>query len=66
MSKGRGKEKYASCHDLRRSFGDRWAKKVRPQTLMKLMRHESIDTTLRFYVGDDAEKIADEIWSLEN
>ena len=21
---------------------------------------------LRFYVGDDAEKVADEIWSLEN
>ena len=37
-----------------------------PQTLMKLMRHESFDTTLRFYVGDDAEKVADEIWSLEN
>jgi hypothetical protein len=35
-----------------------------PQTLMKLMRDESIDTTLRFYVGHDAEKIGDEIWSL--
>ena len=33
-----------------------------PQTLMKLMRHESIDTTLRFYVGNDAEKIGGEIW----
>jgi len=58
------KKKFASCHDLRRSFGERWASKVMPQTLMKLMRHESIDTTLRFYVGNDAEKIGDEIWSI--
>ena len=58
------KKKFASCHDLRRSFGERWASRVMPQTLMKLMRHESIDTTLRFYVGNDAEKIGEEIWSL--
>ena len=56
------KQKFASFHDLRRSFGERWSQKVMPQTLMKLMRHESIDTTLRFYVGSDAEKIAGEIW----
>lgn len=59
------KEKFASFHDLRRSFGERWSQKVMPQTLMKLMRHESIDTTLRFYVGHDAEKIGDEIWTLQ-
>ena len=58
------KTKYASFHDLRRSFGERWSSKVMPQTLMKLMRHESIDTTLRFYVGHDAEKIADEVWAV--
>lgn len=57
------KTKYASIHDLRRSFGDRWSSKVMPQTLMKLMRHESIETTLRYYVGNDAEKIAEEIWN---
>ena len=56
------KEKFASFHDLRRSFGERWSQKVMPQTLMKPMRHKSIDTTLRFYVGHDAEKIGDEIW----
>ena len=27
-----------------------------PQTLMELMRHESIETTLKFYVGHNAEK----------
>ncbi|MDA8563670.1 tyrosine-type recombinase/integrase [Mariniblastus sp.] len=57
------KTKYASFHDLRRSFGERWSSRVMPQTLMKLMRHESIETTLRFYVGHDAEKIAEEIWN---
>lgn len=56
------KKKYASIHDLRRSFGFRWSRKVMPQVLKELMRHESIDTTLRFYVGQDAEKIAEEIW----
>ena len=56
------KKKFASCHDLRRSFGERWASKVMPQILMKLMRHESIDTTLRFYVGNEAEDIAKLIW----
>ena len=52
------KVKYASAHDLRRSFGERWAARVMPQTLMELMRHESIETTLKFYVGHNAEKTA--------
>ena len=56
------KEKFASFHELRRSFGERASQKVMPQTLMKLMRHEPIDTTLRFYVGNEAEKVCEEIW----
>ena len=40
------KVKYASAHDLRRSFGQRWAARVMPQILMQLLRHESIDTTI--------------------
>ena len=64
VSSAGSKTKYASFHDFRRSFGDRWSQKVMPQMLMTLMRHESIDTTLRFYVGHDAEKIGEEIWSL--
>jgi integrase len=52
--------KYASAHDLRRSFGARWAVRVMPQVLMVLMRHESIDTTLRFYVGRNTT--ADAVW----
>ncbi len=57
-----GKVKYASAHDLRRSFGERWAAKVMPQVLMELMRHESIETTMKFYVGRNAEKTADILW----
>jgi integrase len=57
-----GKVKYASAHDLRRSFGSRWAPRVMPIVLQQLMRHESIETTQKHYVGRDAEAMADEIW----
>ena len=43
--------KYATAHDLRRSFGTRWASKVKAATLQLLMRHEDIQTTMRYYVG---------------
>lgn len=39
---------FASAHDLRRSFGFRWSRRVMPTILRELMRHESIDTTMRF------------------
>ena len=54
--------KYASAHDLRRSFGERWASRVMPQILMELMRHEKIDTTMRYYVGRNANTTADVAW----
>jgi integrase len=54
--------KYASAHDLRRSFGERWSSRVMPQVLMELMRHESIETTLRYYVGRNAQSTADVLW----
>jgi integrase len=38
-----------SLHDLRRSFGTRYARHVPAQVLQRLMRHESIKTTLEFY-----------------
>jgi len=55
-------DKFASAHDLRRSFGDRWALRVVPQVLMTLMRHSSIETTLRYYVAPEAQKTADVLW----
>ena len=42
--------KFASAHDLRRTFGSRMAPKVPAQVLQKLMRHASIQTTIEFYV----------------
>ena len=56
-----GEEKFASAHDLRRAFGFRWAKIVNTKVLMELMRHRSIATTLKFYVGQFAEDAVDEV-----
>jgi integrase len=55
--------KCASAHDLRRAFGQRWAARVMPQILMQLMRHEDISTTMKFYVGKEAEATADVLWA---
>jgi integrase len=57
------KVKHASDHDLRRSFGERWAYLVEPLVLMQMMRHESIETTLRFYVGKNSQKTAEALWA---
>jgi integrase len=54
--------KYASAHDLRRAFGERWAARIMPAQLRELMRHESIETTLRYYVGTNAARTADACW----
>jgi integrase len=54
--------KWASAHDLRRSFGTRWARRVLPQILQQLMRHSSIATTMRYYVELDAESTAADVW----
>lgn len=56
------KRKYASAHDLRRAFGLRWSARVMPAVLQQLMRHESIETTMRYYVGRDADAVADVLW----
>lgn len=54
-----GKTKYASAHDLRRSFGKRWAGMVRNAFDLKtLMRHESIQTTEVYYAHEDAAELA--------
>lgn len=54
--------KFASAHDLRRSFGTRWAARVKPATLQLLMRHKSIETTMKYYVCQDSDDVADELW----
>jgi len=58
-----GENKFASAHDFRRAFGARWATKVMPKVLQELMRHDSIQTTMNFYVGRQAEDAADAVWN---
>ncbi|MBT6494940.1 MAG: site-specific integrase [Planctomycetaceae bacterium] len=58
----KGKVKFASAHDLRRAFGFRWSNRVMPPILQQMMRHASIQTTMEFYVGRDADAAADAIW----
>ncbi len=49
---------YATAHDLRRSFAQRWASRVMPPILQHLMRHQSIQTTMKYYVGSNADAAA--------
>lgn len=58
--------KYASAHDFRRSFGDRWSTRTMPAILQKLMRHADIQTTMKYYVGADGQKAAAEIHAAFN
>jgi hypothetical protein len=37
-------------------------KKVMPSVFQKLMRHESIETTMDHYVDTDADELAEEVW----
>ena len=57
------KGKNGSAHDLRRAFGQRWASRVMPNVLRELMRHEDISTTMKYYVGTNAEATADAVWA---
>jgi hypothetical protein len=34
-----------------------------PPVLMQLMRHESIETTMRYYVGRSVQATADVVWA---
>lgn len=54
--------KYASAHDLRRSFGLMWAQKVNLIQLCALMRHRDPKTTQTYYLGIDASRLLDGIW----
>lgn len=56
------KVKYASAHDLRRSFGLTWAQKVNLIQLCALMRHRDPQTTQTYYLGLDASRLLDGLW----
>lgn len=57
--------KSASAHDFRRAFGTRWATRVQPAILRELMRHQSIETTMRYYVGMQSAEVAKhlQVWA---
>ncbi len=54
--------KYASAHDLRRSFIQRWSKRVPRRKLQLLARHRSYQTTEAYYLEDDREELGREMW----
>ncbi|MCP4785318.1 MAG: site-specific integrase, partial [Fuerstiella sp.] len=49
---------WGSAHDLRRAFGRRWATRVMPMVLKELMRHKTVLTTEKYYVGIHAQETA--------
>lgn len=53
--------KTVSAHDLRRSFGARWSVLVMPAVLQELMRHATISTTMKYYVGQSVDRTHDAI-----
>lgn len=55
--------KHLSAHDLRRTFGQRWAIRLHPIVLQKIMRHSSMETTLRYYVNLKENELAESIWN---
>jgi integrase len=63
VSNSADRVKFASAHDLRRSFGFRWSSRLMPTALMQLMRHEDMQATLTFYVGKNADDAADVVWA---
>ncbi len=58
-----GKIKYASAHDLRRSFAERWrgTPGVDREHLTGLMRHRDYKTTDRYYLDDQTDRLAGDV-----
>lgn len=55
--------KMASAHDYRRTFGTRWASKLAPADLQRLMRHASINTTMDYYVNLPSDELGARLWA---
>lgn len=53
--------KYASAHDLRRAFGERWKHKLMSHELRDLMRHKSSATTEQFYLDSNSENLSQKL-----
>lgn len=60
-----GDSKHVTAHDLRRTFGTRWASKLSPSELQTLMRHSDISTTMDYYVSHQADILGDKLRGTE-
>lgn len=58
-----GTDRTATAHDLRRAFGARWSKRVMPAVLKEIMSHADIQTTMTFYVLQNARITSSELWA---
>ncbi len=56
-------ETLAKVGNVADAMAKRWARRVAPAILQKLMRHASIQTTMAFYVDLDVDEMADELWA---
>lgn len=54
---------YATAKNLRHSFGARWAPHVPELVLLTLMRHRSVETTRKYYLGIAAEETSRRVQS---
>ena len=54
----RGKPKYASAHDLRRTFVTFWLSRLTIAEVRKLSRHSSVETLLRYYTDSSDAALA--------
>jgi integrase len=52
---------FATIQTFRKTFGTRWATRVMPAELQKLMRHEDIKTTMKYYVNLETQNLWDKI-----
>jgi integrase len=57
----KAENRYAGCHDLRRGFCAKWAKRVMPAVLRQLARHANVGTTLAYYAEIGLKDLAAEI-----
>jgi integrase len=55
--------KFASLHDLRRSFATRWARRESSSVVRRLMRHASVTTTEAYYIDLDTDEISAGLWA---
>lgn len=57
-----GRTKYATAHDLRRSFGYRWSSRLPISDLRQLCRHRNVSTTLDYYAMSPTSELARKVW----